>query len=149
MNIMWLFLLFIAVPIVEIALFIKIGGLLGLWPTISIIILTAVIGTVLVKQQGLAVIQQIRDKVFSFNDPTESIAHGALILIAGVLLLTPGFFTDFIGLLFMIPKFRTFIYFWIRTKLELRSFSRKSDKRKYDQSDGFDIIDANYTEKDN
>lgn len=146
---MWLFLLFIAVPIVEIALFIKMGGLLGLWPTISIIILTAVIGTVLVKQQGLAVIQQIRDKVFSFNDPTESIAHGALILIAGVLLLTPGFFTDFIGLLFMIPKFRTFIYFWIRTKLELRSFSRKSDKRKYDQCDGFDIIDANYTEKDN
>ena len=67
MNIMWLFLLFIAVPIVEIALFIKIGGFLGLWLTISIIILTAVIGTVLVKQQGLAVIQQIRDKVLRGN----------------------------------------------------------------------------------
>ena len=145
---MWLFLLFVAVPVVEIALFIKIGGLLGLWLTISIIILTAVIGTVLVKQQGLAVIQQIKDKVFSFNDPTESIAHGALILIAGVLLLTPGFFTDFIGLLFMIPKFRSFFYFWVRTKLELSSFSHKRDKRKYDQSDGFDTIDANYTEKD-
>ncbi|MAR49736.1 MAG: exlusion protein FxsA, partial [Rhodobacteraceae bacterium] len=58
---MWLFLLFIAVPIVEIALFIKVGGFLGVWPTICIITLTAVLGTTLVKQQGLAVIQQIKN----------------------------------------------------------------------------------------
>ena len=146
---MWLFLLFIAVPIIEIALFIKVGGFLGVWPTICIIILTAVLGTTLVKQQGLAVIQQIKNEVIKLNDPTEAIAHGALILISGVLLLTPGFFTDFIGFILMIPKVRTVIYFQIRSRLELKGFSHKTGKNKYGEADDFDVIDADYYDKDN
>ena len=146
---MWLFLLFIAVPIVEIALFIKVGGFLGVWPTICIIILTAVLGTTLVKQQGLAVIQQIKNEVIKLNDPTEAIAHGALILISGVLLLTPGFFTDFIGFILMIPKVRTVIYFRIRSRFELKGFSHKTGKNKYGEADDFDVIDADYYDKDN
>ena len=146
---MWLFLLFIAVPIVEIALFIKVGGFLGVWPTICIIILTAVLGTTLVKQQGLAVIQQIKNEVIKLNDPTEAIAHGALILISGVLLLTPGFFTDFIGFILMIPKVRTVIYFQIRSRFVLKGFSHKTGKNKYGEADDFDVIDADYYDKDN
>ena len=146
---MWLFFLFIAVPIVEIALFIKVGGFLGVWPTICIIILTAVLGTTLVKQQGLAVIQQIKNEVIKLNDPTEAIAHGALILISGVLLLTPGFFTDFIGFILMIPKVRTFIYFWLRSRFELKGSLHKNGKNKYGKADDFDVIDADYYDKDN
>lgn len=146
---MWLFLLFIAVPIVEIALFIKVGGLLGVWPTICIIILTAVLGTTLVKQQGLAVIQQIKNEVIKLNDPTEAIAHGALILISGVLLLTPGFFTDFIGFILMIPKVRTVIYFRIRSRFGLKGFSHKTGTSKDNEADDFDVIDADYYDKDN
>ena len=146
---MWLFLLFIAVPIIEIALFIKVGGFLGVWPTVCIIILTAVLGTTLVKQQGLAVIQQIKNEVIKLNDPTEAIAHGALILISGVLLLTPGFFTDFIGFILMISKVRTVIYFRVRTRFELKGFSHKTGTSKYSEADDFDVIDADYYDKDN
>ncbi|NNK77594.1 MAG: FxsA family protein, partial [Litoreibacter sp.] len=94
---MWLFVLFVTVPIVEIALFIQIGGLIGLWPTLGIVILTAILGTILVRSQGLMALAQVRDNLNELRDPTESLAHGAMILASGLLLLTPGFFTDFVG----------------------------------------------------
>ncbi|MGY9036033.1 MAG: FxsA family protein, partial [Rhodobacterales bacterium] len=94
---MWLFVLFIAVPIIEIALFIQIGGFLGFWVTMLIVILTAIIGTRLVKSQGLNAIKDVQNSFINGGDTANSLINGALILVAGVLLLTPGFFTDFIG----------------------------------------------------
>lgn len=103
---MWLFLIFVAVPIVEIGLFIQVGGILGLWPTLAIVILTALIGTTLMRAQGMAALQKMQSSLETGQNPADPIANGAFILVAGVLLLTPGFFTDSIGLALLIPKFR-------------------------------------------
>ncbi len=114
---MWLLIAFIAVPLIEIALFIQIGGLLGLWPTLIIVVLTAVAGTYLVKRQGMAVLSDLRESFQSGPNPAEPIAHGALILFSGALLLTPGFFTDAVGFSLLIPGVRHVILNYARAKL--------------------------------
>ncbi|QHQ36591.1 FxsA family protein [Algicella marina] len=103
---MILFLLFVAVPIIEIALFIQVGGAIGLLPTLAIVVLTAIVGTLLMRVQGLATLNRLQTSLRSGRNPVDPIAHGALILVAGVLLLTPGFFTDAVGLLLLVPPFR-------------------------------------------
>ncbi len=103
---MWLFLLFVAVPIVEIALFIQVGGAIGVFSTLAIVILTALVGTLLVRVQGIATLMELQRSLQGGGNPVTPIAHGALILVAGVLLLTPGFFTDAFGLSLLIPPVR-------------------------------------------
>jgi UPF0716 protein FxsA len=104
---MWLLIIFIAIPIIEIGLFIQVGGAIGFWPTIATVILTAFIGTTLLRSQGLATLSNLQNSVGAGQNPMDHIAHGAMILIAGVVLLTPGFFTDAIGLVLLIPPVRT------------------------------------------
>lgn len=106
---MYLLLVLIAVPIIEIALFIEVGGWLGLWPTLAIVILTAMAGAVLLRRQGFGVLASLQQDMARGGDPTRHIAHGAMILIAGVLLLTPGFFTDAVGFLLLTPPVRAAI----------------------------------------
>jgi len=101
-----IFLLLVAVPIIEIALFIEVGGWLGLWPTIGIVILTAAIGTLLLRSQGLAALGELQRRLAAREDPSVTLAHGAMILVAGILLLTPGFFTDTVGFLLLTPPVR-------------------------------------------
>ena len=80
---MWLFVAFLAVPLVEIALFIQVGGLIGLWPTLAIVVLTALSGTMLVRSQGAMAMNDVRRSFNNLSDPTEPLAHGAMILLAG------------------------------------------------------------------
>jgi len=119
---MALFFLFITVPIIEIALFIEVGGAIGLWPTLLIVVATAVIGTSLVRAQGMRALGDLRASLRDFRDPTEPLAHGAMILVAGVLLLTPGFFTDTIGLLLLLPPVRRRVFAWLRAHVKVESF---------------------------
>ena len=93
---MRLLLAFIAVPLIEIGLFIQVGDYIGLWPTLLIVLLTAVIGTSLVRSQGIQALTKLQNSFLTMQNPVEPLAHGAMILFAGALLLTPGFFTDFI-----------------------------------------------------
>ena len=106
---MWLLVAFIAVPLIEIGLFIQVGGLIGLWPTLAIVLLTAIAGSWLVRMQGALALAELRGSLNELRDPTEPIAHGALILLAGALLLTPGFFTDTMGILLLIPPVRSLL----------------------------------------
>ncbi|MEM7440955.1 MAG: FxsA family protein [Pseudomonadota bacterium] len=105
-------LLFIAVPIIEIALFIQVGGFIGLWPTLGIVILTAFAGTFLLRLQGLAALQRLQTSLNEGGNPVDPIVHGALILAAGLLLLTPGFFTDAVGFCLLVPPIRSAIIRW-------------------------------------
>ena len=105
-NDMWILLAFIAVPLIEIGLFIQVGGVIGLWPTLAIVLATAVLGTSLVRTQGARAMEDLRASLAGLGDPTKPLAHGAMILFAGALLLTPGFFTDACGLLLLIPPVR-------------------------------------------
>jgi UPF0716 protein FxsA len=98
--------LFVAVPVIEIALFIEIGGLIGLWWTIAIVILTAFAGTTLLRLQGLAVLQRAQESAARNELPVAEVFDGLCLLVAGVLLLTPGFFTDALGFLLFLPPFR-------------------------------------------
>ena len=117
---MWLLIAFIAVPIIEIALFIQVGGFLGLFPTLAIVVLTAVAGAYLVRAQGLSVLTQLQSRFREMNDPSEPIAHGAMILFSGALLLTPGFFTDFIGFLLLIPNVRATVFQKVRERINIQ-----------------------------
>ncbi len=120
---MRLFLLFLLVPLIEIALFIQVGGLIGLWATLGIVILTALAGTFLIRSQGNAVMMQLRGSMESLQDPTEPLAHGAMVLFAGALLLTPGFFTDVVGLSLMIPGVRGRVFRFIRKRISVTKFT--------------------------
>lgn len=120
---MWLLIAFIAVPMIEIGLFIKVGGLIGLWPTLAIVLATAVAGSWLVRVQGLAALSRLRGSLNELGDPTEPLAHGALILFAGALLLTPGFFTDTLGLLLLIPAVRKAAMRGIAARVKVRRFT--------------------------
>ncbi|WOI32476.1 FxsA family protein [Tritonibacter scottomollicae] len=145
-----LFLAFLLVPIIEIALFIQVGGLIGLWPTLGIVILTAVLGTWLVRTQGQLALGQLRGSFERLSDPTEPLAHGAMILLAGALLLTPGFFTDAFGFLLLVPGFRTRAFAYLRSKVTVASFQMGSDPRhsarpRPADSRG-DVIDGDYKE---
>ena len=97
---------FIGVPILEIAVFIKVGGLIGLWPTLAIVILTAMAGTWALRAQGLATLARARTQIDRGELPTRELFDGACLLIAGALLLTPGFVTDFLGFLLFLPPVR-------------------------------------------
>ena len=118
---MWLFLVFVAVPIVEIALFIEVGSWLGLWPTIAIVVLTALIGTVLVRVQGIRALKKLQKAIETGQNPVGPIAQGAMILAAGLLLLTPGFFTDTLGLALLVPKSRDLIIGWAASRFVVSS----------------------------
>lgn len=118
---MWFLLVFVAVPILEIALFIQVGGFIGLWPTLLIVILTAIIGTTLMRIQGMTALARLRSRLEARQDPTGPIADGALILIAGMLLLTPGFFTDTVGLLLLMPPVRAALIGAIAARVSLRA----------------------------
>ena len=120
---MWLLIAFIAVPIIEIALFIQIGGFLGLFPTLAIVVLTAIAGTYLVRAQGLSALSQLQSRFREMNDPSEPLVHGAMILFSGALLLTPGFFTDFIGFLLLIPNVRAAIVQTVRDRINMQKAS--------------------------
>lgn len=120
---MWLFLIFVAVPIVEIGLFIQVGGWLGLFPTLGIVILTAMLGTYLVRSQGLAELARLQGSFREMRDPTEPLAHGAMILASGLLLLTPGFFTDAVGFALLVPGVRAALLRYLRSKIKVQSFT--------------------------
>ena len=123
---MWLFIAFIAIPLIEIGLFLQLGSLIGLWPTLFTVILTAILGTMLVRTQGLAAIRNLQSSFSRLENPSKHLADGALILISGALLLTPGFLTDTIGFAFLIPAVRLAVYRHLRHKISALKFNMGS-----------------------
>ncbi|AXC48900.1 FxsA family protein [Paracoccus suum] len=102
-----LLLIFVILPLVEIALFVQVGGLIGLWPTLAIVIGSAFLGSWLLRRQGARAMTDVQRALGEMRDPSAPLAHGALTMLAGVLLILPGFLTDTLGLLLLIPLVRT------------------------------------------
>jgi len=115
-----LFLLFLIVPIIEIYLLIKVGTLIGGLPTVAILLLISFLGAYLVRSQGFRIITQIREELVRGRLPAAQMLDGALILVGGILLMTPGFFTDFLGIFFLVPVTRRLIKLWIGLWLQAR-----------------------------
>ena len=101
-----LLILFITIPLLELYLLIEIGSALGVLETIMLCVLTALIGTFLLRLQGLQTIADIQTKLNRKEVPAADLASGAILLLSGALLLTPGFFTDVIGFLCLVPSLR-------------------------------------------
>ena len=108
---------FIIIPVIEIAVFIHLGGEIGLWNTILLIILTAIMGTWLLRAQGLATLQRAQASLEQHVFPIAEVFDGLCLVIAGVLLLTPGFVTDAVGFLLFLPFVRAILRVWIWTLL--------------------------------
>ena len=147
---MWLFVAFLAVPLIEITLFIQIGGAIGLGWTLATVVATAVLGTFLVRNQGILAMSQLRASFSDLRDPTEPLVHGAMILFSGALLLTPGFFTDAIGFLLLIPGVRAAAYRAIRARVDITRFegrpSPRVDPARRRPAERGDVIDADYAD---
>ena len=117
-----IFLIFILVPIIEISIFITIGSNIGILNTIIIIFLTAMIGIYFVRRQGLSLLFNAQRNMAQGIMPTEEIKGGIFLLISGLLLITPGFFTDCVGFLMFLRPVQNFIsqkarnYFHSRTR---------------------------------
>jgi UPF0716 protein FxsA len=99
-------LLFVGIPLVELYLLIKVGAQIGAVPTIGLTVLTALIGGVLVRIQGFAVLSRVRDATERNEVPALEMLDGALLVVAGLVLLLPGFFTDALGFLLLVPPLR-------------------------------------------
>ena len=104
-----LVLLFILVPIAELAVIIQVGQALGVLPTIGLLLLVSFIGTWLVKREGMGVWRRFNQQVHAGQVPGKEIADGVMILLAGALLLSPGFVTDVVGVLLLLPPVRAAI----------------------------------------
>ena len=114
----YLILLFTIVPIVELALLIKLGQHIGVGYTLGIVILTGIAGAFLAKSQGLVTLRRIEEEVNKGIMPADKIFDGVMILCGGILLLTPGLITDSIGFLTLIPFTRRLIKLWLKNKIK-------------------------------
>ena len=108
-----LFLLFLIIPILEVYLLIEVGSLIGVLPTVALVVLTAIIGVNMLKQQGFATFARLQNKLSVGQMPAMEMMEGVILLISGALLLTPGFFTDVLGFLGLIPFTRQGFANWM------------------------------------
>lgn len=115
-------LLFIVVPIVELSLLVRIGARIGFLPTVGLVIATGVLGAGLARWQGTGVIRQMKGELLRGHLPAESLVDGAILLVAALLLITPGVLTDLVGLLCLVPPIRAMVRerVWKRVKEAVR-----------------------------
>ena len=140
-------LLFLVIPLIEITLFVLVGQVIGLgWVLVSVLA-TAVLGTWLMRRQGRDVLQQLTQAFNEMRDPSEPLAHGAMILFAGALLLTPGFFTDACGLALLIPPVREAVMRAVAKRVQVQSFTMGTGfETRQSPPPGPGVIDGDFIE---
>ena len=141
-----LVILFIAVPILEMYLLIKIGGVIGALPTIGLVVLTAMVGVNLLRQQGLSTLHRLQSAIDRGELPATEMLEGIILLVGGALLLTPGFFTDGLGLFCLVPSTRRIL---IRAALAraLASASTEAARNESSTHSTGRTIEGEYTRK--
>jgi UPF0716 protein FxsA len=127
----YLFLLFTVLPIVELAILIRFGQATVWWAPVLFVIATGIAGAALSRWQGLRVYQRIREDARQGRMPADALLDGFLILLAGILLITPGVLTDVVGIAFLIPPIRTLVKrgvkAWIQRNIEVRVAGMNAD----------------------
>ena len=122
-----LFLAFTIIPIIEIFLLIEIGSMFGALTAVTLVILTGFLGAFLARMQGLQTLYRIQESLREGRMPSGELLDALLIVIAGLVLLTPGFLTDSAGFLLLIPATRNSIKYWLRRQIELRYMSNRPE----------------------
>ncbi|OYU38145.1 MAG: exlusion protein FxsA [Pseudorhodobacter sp. PARRP1] len=133
---MWVFALILAWPLLEIGLFVVVGGWLGLWATLAWVVISAVLGVGLIRGPGMLALREVRGG--ARLEALQPMAHGALIMLSGILLILPGFFTDFLGLLLLLPFVRTALIAVLAARVQVRGFGAHGGQA--------DWVDAEYEE---
>ncbi|MBI2131261.1 MAG: FxsA family protein [Candidatus Tectomicrobia bacterium] len=113
-----LFLLFTAIPLLELLILIDLGSWIGAAPTLGLVILTGAAGAWIARLQGLSVLGRIQQELAEGRLPALELVDGALVLVGGILLLTPGLLTDLMGLSLMVPACRALVRGWLLARLE-------------------------------
>lgn len=108
--------LFVGLPLIELAILVKLGELMGFWPTIGLVVITGFLGAYLAKLQGFWIFRRIQNELAAGRMPANELVDGLLILIGGIVLLTPGLLTDLFGFSLLIPWIRTQIKAWLMAK---------------------------------
>ena len=140
MRSLWPFLL-IVVPLLEISVFVLVGGQIGVLATILAVLTTATIGMALLRHQGLGVLARVQRELNSGGLPGRDLAQGAMLMVAGLLLLTPGFVTDTIGLTLFIPGVRDWLFERLKARVGIHVGAMGPSP--YQSSD--DVIDIDAT----
>ncbi len=146
-----IFLALLGVPLIEIAVFIEVGGWIGLWWTLTLIVATALAGTAMLRHQGLATLGRAQQTVERGQIPVQEVLDGVCLLVAGALLLTPGFVTDVAGGLLLVPALRRMLQLWALARLaasgriNVRTSAFGGGWR--NQDDG-DVIEGEFTNLD-
>ncbi|WP_420550973.1 FxsA family protein [Litorivicinus lipolyticus] len=144
-------LLFLVIPLVEVAILIQVGGLIGFWPTLGLVVLTAVIGAQLLKQQGRALLMAAQGRLERGELPLSELAQGLLVAVGGALLLTPGFATDAFGFACLLPGTRAAmgnaLKRWLEPRLVARAqFTAQSSSAR--PSSNGDVLDGEFRRDD-
>ena len=139
------------IPILEIAVFILVGGQVGVITTLALILFTAILGSILLRVQGLTTLNAIQAKTAAGELPGEDLVNGVMIMVAGVLLLTPGFVTDSIGFLLFFPPFRKVLWSGLASKIIVQTNASFTDgfARRANTDDIVDLDPSEYAEKAN
>ncbi len=119
----------IGLPLLELALLVKTGQVIGFWATLAMVIGAGVIGALVLSRQSLAVVRRTREAVAQGRPPVAPVLDGAFLLLAGVLLITPGFLTDVLGLLLLVPPIRRGVARWSVRRLVRSAHARISTPR--------------------
>ena len=126
---LFFFTVFISVPLIEIFLFIKLGEIIGSLQTIFLVVLTAIIGGILIKREGIKTLHSLKySRINEPNNIIKAIGDGLFIFVSGVLLLTPGFATDILGFILFFKFFRNIILRMILKKVNFSKISRVNDR---------------------
>ncbi len=139
-----LLILFIVVPIIEIGLFIQVGGFLGVWPTIALVLITAMVGASLVRSQGIRTLLNVQSRLQKGQLPAQQILEGVLLAVAGVLLLTPGFMTDALGMVVLLPIPRAMLAKYLMARVVVKGVGVFSNR----QFNSFDDSQGPFTHQD-
>lgn len=129
--------LLLLVPAIEITVFIKVGQAIGAWKVVALVFLSAILGAALLRYQSIGVIRRLDRDLKQGRTPDVSLFDGFLVVVGGVLLIVPGFVTDIIGLLLMIPFVRRLVRNFLKSRVTVKGFSGGFRRRRREE----DVVD--------
>ena len=143
-----LFTLFLLIPLLEIYLLIQVGGLIGAWPTVFLVVFTAVLGATLLRHQGLMTLNRVQTALARGELPTMAMLEGVVLILSGALLLTPGFFTDALGFLALVPPLRQALIRALLTRGVVTAMGGAYNRRHPRSHDGQHTLEGEYRRED-
>lgn len=148
MRISFLPLFLLALPLLEIAGFVVVGRQVGALATVGLVLASSIAGALLLRHQGFGVMTQIRAEMDAGRDPSGQLAHGAMIVLAAILLIIPGFITDIIGLLLFLPPIRDLAWRALKGRVVLATNFSTGGFRGRQRDKTIDLDDGDYSRED-